>query len=127
MTHLDVFTILAGVAWADGALAESEANMLCRAILIADLTPDERDQAGLLLEAPVTVPDHYVATLPPESRRDLYRAACRMAIADKVLSESELGLLVKLREVLEISTDAAHEIERDIPGFDRRTASLSPP
>src|SRR4051812_34301609 len=103
--HLDVFTILAAVAWADGVLAESEANALCRAILVADLTPDEREEAGLLLEAPVTLPETYVSELGAEARSDVYRAACRMAAVDKTVSDIERQLLVRLRETLQIAVE----------------------
>ena len=120
VTHLDVFTILAAVAWADGVLAESEANVLVRAILSAELTADERREAGRLLDGPVALPDGFVTTLVPEARAELYLAACRIAVADKSLCESEQSMLVRLRAVLEISAETAEEIERQVAAL-RRT------
>ena len=117
MNQLDVFTILAAVAWADGQLRESEANLLVRVILTADLSPDEREAAGRLLDAPVALPDAVVTTLSPEARRDAYRAACRMAVVDKSVAEPERSLLAQLRGVLGIAHDIADEIEAEFPAL----------
>jgi uncharacterized membrane protein YebE (DUF533 family) len=55
--------------------------------------------------------------MSPESRRGVYRAACRMAIVDHVFSHTERATLAKLRELLAIPEDIAHEIEADVPGL----------
>ena len=115
VTQLDAFKILAAVAWADGVLRESEANLLVRVILTADLLPDEREAAGKLLDAPVTLPDGFALTLAPEARRDTYRAACRMAVVDRAVAEPERQLLARLRDVLGLAHDIADEIEAEFP------------
>lgn len=114
---LSVIRMWAAVAWADGVLAESEAEGLRRLIRTADLTPEERDAAGQLLENPVSLPETFLTSLSPEARRGVYRAACRMAVVDHDFSETEKKQLARMRELLAIPEDIAHEIESDIPGL----------
>lgn len=114
---LSVIRMWAAVAWADGVLAESEAEGLRRLIRTADLTPEEREVSGGFLEAAVSLPDTYLTAMTPESRRGVYRAACRMAIVDHVFSDTEKKLLGRLRELLAIPEDIASEIESDVPGL----------
>jgi uncharacterized tellurite resistance protein B-like protein len=68
-----------------------------------------------LLEAEVHLPETYLRELDPEARRGIYRAACRMAIVDHVLHETERRMLDKLRDMLAVTHEAASEIEHDIP------------
>jgi uncharacterized tellurite resistance protein B-like protein len=114
---LGVIRMWAAIAWADGVLAEAEAEGLRRLIRTAELTPDEREDASKLLETEVTLPDTYLTTLSPESRRGIYRAACRMAVVDHVFSQSERQMLAKLRDLLGVPADIATEIEADVPGL----------
>jgi uncharacterized membrane protein YebE (DUF533 family) len=113
---LSVIRLWASVAWADGVLAESEAEGLRRLIRSADLTPDEREEASRFLDGKVAPPDT-IELLAPEARRGIYRAACRMAVVDHVLSTTERSVLDRLRGVLQIGDDVAREIEADIPGL----------
>lgn len=114
---LSVIKIWAAVAWADGVLAESEAEGLRRLIRSAELTEDERTSALALLDQQVPLPEAFLATLSPEARRGVYRAACRMAVVDHSFSETERMLLERLRAVLAVPLDVALEIEADVPGL----------
>ncbi len=114
---LSVIRVWAAVAWADGVLAEAEAEGLRRLIRTADLTTEERTAAAKVITEEVKLPDAYLAELSPEARRGIYRAACRMAIVDHVFTKTERGVLNRLRDQLDIPGDIAQEIESDIPGL----------
>lgn len=116
---LSVIRMWAAIAWADGVLAEAEAEGLRRLIRTADLTADERTAASRLLEEQTTLPETYLTTMSPESRRGVYRAACRMAVVDRVFSQPERSVLERLRDLLAIPADIAHEIEADVPGLSK--------
>jgi uncharacterized membrane protein YebE (DUF533 family) len=115
---LSVIRVWAAVAWADGVLAEAEAEGMRRLIRSADLTPDERTGASKYLDGRVDLPDVYLANLSPDSRRGIYRAACRMAVVDHVFAHAERRMLDRLQGLLAIPTDIAQEIEADIPGLE---------
>lgn len=112
-----VIRMWAAVAWADGVLAEAEAQSLRRLIRTAELTADERTAATRLIETEVQLPDTYLTAMSPESRRGVYRAACRMAVVDHVFADAERRMLGKLRDLLGIPSDVAQEIEADVPGL----------
>ena len=115
---LSVIKVWAAVAWADGVLAEAEAEGMRRLIRSADLTNEERSAALTYLDSRVEMPELYLKNLNPESRRGIYRAACRMAVVDHVFAHAERRLLDRLREVLAIPADIAQEIEADVPGME---------
>ncbi len=115
---LSVIRVWAAVAWADGVLAEAEAEGMRRLIRSADLTPDERGAATAFLDARVDLPELYLKNLNPESRRGIYRAACRMAVVDHVFARAERKLLDRLQSMLGVPADIAREIEADIPGIE---------
>jgi uncharacterized membrane protein YebE (DUF533 family) len=112
---LTVIRVWAAVAWADGVLAEAEAEGLRRLIRSADLSVDERTLALQTLEGEVALPAAYLTSLSPDARRGIYRAACRMAIVDHVFHASEKMVLEKLRGLLGVPEDVAQEIEADLP------------
>ena len=114
---LNVIRMFAAVAWADGVLAEAEAEGLRRLIRTAELTADERATALRFVEAYTTLPDAYLTSMSPDARRGIYRAACRMAVVDHDFSETEKKTLKKLRALLGVPDDIATEIEADIPGL----------
>lgn len=114
---MSVIRVWAAIAWADGVLAEAEAEGLRRLIATAELTADERAQARTLLDAHTALPDAYLDTLKPEARRGIYRAACRMAVVDRAFAASEREMLQKLRAKLGIPDEVAAEIEADVPGL----------
>lgn len=116
---LSVIRMWAAVAWADGVLADSEAEGLRRLIKTADLSAEDRAEASKVLDGTVALPETYLSTMTPESRRGVYRAACRMAIVDHVFTDSEQKLLGRLRELLMIPAEIAAEIEADVPGLSR--------
>jgi uncharacterized membrane protein YebE (DUF533 family) len=115
---LSVIRVWAAVAWADGMLAEAESEGMKRLIRTADLTPEERSAALTFLDGKVDLPDVYLANLSPESRRGIYRAACRMAVVDHVFAHAERRMLDRLQGLLAIPQDIAHEIEADVPGME---------
>lgn len=115
---LSVIKVWAAVAWADGMLAEAEAEGMRRLIRTADLTGDERATAMGYLDQRVEMPELYLKNLNPESRKGIYRAACRMAVVDHVFATAERKLLDRLQTVLGIPMDIAQEIEADVPGME---------
>ena len=115
---LNVIKVWAAVAWADGVLAEAEAEGMRRLIRTADLTNEERSAAMAYLETRAEMPELYLKNLNPESRRGIYRAACRMAVVDHVFANAERRMLDRLRDVLAIPADIAGEIEADVPGME---------
>jgi uncharacterized tellurite resistance protein B-like protein len=114
---LSVIRIWAAMAWADGVLAEAEAEGLHRLIRDAELTPAERVAAGTMLETPVSLDDLNLTTLPIEARKGIYRAACKLAVVDRHLAPAEQAMLVRVRDVLGVPAEAAAEIQADIPSF----------
>jgi uncharacterized membrane protein YebE (DUF533 family) len=114
---VSVIRVWAAVAWADGVLAEAEAEGLRRLIRNAELTAGERTDATKLLEARVELPQLYLQNVNAEARRGIYRAACRMAIVDHVFAHAERKLLDRLQTMLGIPKEIAHEIEADVPGL----------
>lgn len=115
---LQVIKVWAAVAWADGVLAEAEAEGMRRLIRTADLSNEERTQALSFLDTKTDLPELYLANLNPESRKGIYRAACRMAMVDHVFASAERRLLDRLLGVLGIPADIAQEIEADVPGME---------
>ena len=115
---LSVIRVWAAVAWADGLLAEAEAEGMRRLIRSADLTNDERQAATGFLDQRVELPELYMKNLNPESRRGIYRAACRMAVVDHVFAHAERKMLDRLQGMLGIPLDIAQEIEADVPGME---------
>ena len=47
----------------------------------------------------------------------MYRAACRLAVVDRVFSVTERALLDRLRNGLGIPVDLAQQIEAEVPGL----------
>lgn len=89
-----------------------------RLIRSADLTPDERGSATTFLDSRTELPELYLKNLNPESRRGIYRAACRMAVVDHVFAHAERKMLDRLQGMLGIPAEIAQEIEADIPGLE---------
>jgi uncharacterized membrane protein YebE (DUF533 family) len=116
---LSVLRMWAAVAWADGVLAEAEAEGLRRLLRNADLSGEERAEALRLLEEHVALPERYLTDMSPEARRGVYRAACRLAVVDHVFTRSERSMLDRIRALLGVPDDIAHEIEADVPGLPR--------
>jgi len=115
---VSVIRVWAAVAWADGVLAEAEAEGLRRLIRNAELTAGEREAATKLLDKRVELPELYLQNVNAEARRGIYRAACRMAIVDHVFAHAERKMLDRLQTMLGIPKEIAHEIEADVPGLE---------
>jgi hypothetical protein len=92
-------------------MAEPERQALRRLIDGAELTAADREAANAMLAAPVDLADGGLDGLSPDSRRGIYKAACRMAAVDREVAASERALLVRLRDALGITVDDAREIE----------------
>jgi len=114
---LSVIRVWAAVAWADGMLAEAEAEGMRKLIRAAELTTVERASATKLLDRKITLPSVYLQNLNPDARRGIYRAACRMAVVDHVFAHAERQMLDRLQDLLNIPEEIAVEIEADIPGL----------
>jgi uncharacterized membrane protein YebE (DUF533 family) len=114
---LSVIRVWAAIAWADGVLADVEAEGLRRLIRNADLHPDGRKAATAFLQDRTDLPDVYLSSLNPEARRGIYRAACRMAVVDHVFAHAERRMLDRLQGLLAIPREIALEIEADVPGM----------
>jgi uncharacterized membrane protein YebE (DUF533 family) len=114
---LSVIRIWAAIAWADGKLAEAEAEGLRRLIGSGDLAEQERAAANAMLAQKTELPTTYLSNMAPDARRGVYRAACRMAMVDHVFAASERAMLDKLRAQLGVPADIALEIEADVPGL----------
>jgi uncharacterized membrane protein YebE (DUF533 family) len=114
---MSAIRVWAAMAWADGVLADSEAEGLRRLIATAELTDDERTLARTFLDSAQPLPETYLDTVKPEARRGIYRAACRMAVVDHEVAPTEKTMLEKLRTLLGIPADTAQEIEADVPGL----------
>jgi len=115
---VSVIRVWAAIAWADGVLAEAEAEGLRRLIRNAELTAGEREAATKLLDKRVELPELYLQNVNAEARRGIYRAACRMAIVDHVFAHAERKMLDRLQTMLGIPKDIAREIEADVPGLE---------
>jgi uncharacterized tellurite resistance protein B-like protein len=114
---LDVIRVWAAIAWADGELQAPEAEGLRRLVRNADLTDEERAAASKFLAEPVAMPETYLTSLTPIERRGVYRAGCKVAVVDHVLTLTERRVLDRLRELLGIPEEDAKEIEEGIPGL----------
>lgn len=114
---MSAIRVWAAMAWADGVLADSEAEGLRRLIATAELTAEERTLATTFLDAAQPLPETYLDNIKPEARRGIYRAACRMAVVDLEVASAEKKMLEKLRTQLGIPAETAQEIEADVPGL----------
>jgi uncharacterized membrane protein YebE (DUF533 family) len=114
---LSVIRVWAAMAWADGVIADSEAQALRRLIGAAELDDDERTQAYRFLDQKVELDTVGVEHLSEDARRGIYRAACRMAAVDRAIAPQERSFLDRLRGHLAIGEEVAHEIEAGIPGL----------
>jgi uncharacterized membrane protein YebE (DUF533 family) len=114
---LSVIRMWAAVAWADGVMADAELDSLNQLIRTADLTEDERTAARKFLHTRTGLPETYLTNLAPEARRGVYRAACRIAVVDRVFTATERALLDRMRNLLGVPAEVAQELEADVPGM----------
>lgn len=114
---LSVIRVWAAMAWADGSIAEPEAQALRRLIGAAELDDAERIVAYRFLDQRVELDTVGVESLSDDARRGIYRAACRMAIVDRAIAPEERRLLERLRGHLGIAEEVARDVEAGIPGL----------
>ena len=112
---LTVIRLWASIAWADGKLADRERESLRRLIGLANLDDDEAPLAEVLLVERAELPAQ-VAEMTDETKKGVYRAACRIAMVDDELAETERAVLDQLRDRLGLSSDAVKQIEYAVPG-----------
>jgi uncharacterized membrane protein YebE (DUF533 family) len=113
---LTLIRVWAGVAWADGRVADAEREALSRLIDNAELTAADRALANGFLTTKVELDEAGLDGLSPDARKGIYKAACRMAAVDREVTAAERSFLVRLRDHLGVSVDDAREIEASIPG-----------
>ena len=104
-TFLSVIRVWAALAWADGVIAEPEAEAMKRLIAGADLTDDERQEAHGFLETKIDLSTANVEGLSDKVRQGIYRAAYRLAKVDLEVADEERSFLGRLREGLSLSDD----------------------
>lgn len=114
---LSVIRMWAAIAWADGDLAEPEADGLRRLIKTADLTPAERTAAEQMIQRKVVLAERDFSELDPAARYGIYRAACKMAVVDHVFAVTERQMLDKMRTLLGLTDEVASHIESGVPGI----------
>ncbi len=114
---LTVIRVWAAVAWADGVIAPAEADGFRRLIDASNLGAEDKALARGFLSQKVELTDVSLGHLSNDARGGIYRAACRMALADNEVAASERSLLERLREKLEIPAEHAKLIEAQVPGF----------
>lgn len=114
---LHVIRVWAAMAWADGKIADSEADALRRLIGVAELTDAERATADGFLTARVDLDTASLAGLSVDAKKGVYRAACRLAAVDREVVSGERAFLTKLAAGLGLAADAVTEIERSVPGL----------
>ena len=114
---LHVIRVWAAMAWADGKIADSEADALRRLIGVAELTGDERATADSFLASRVELDTEALSGLSGDAKKGVYRAACRLAAVDREIASGERAFLNKLAAGLDLGADAVAEIERGVPGL----------
>ena len=115
-TFLSVIRVWAAVAWADGVIADAEAEALKRLVAGADLTDEERAEALGFLETKVELSTAGVDELGDSVKHGIYRAAYRLAKVDLNIAEEERSFLTKLRDGLGLSAEVGTEIEASVDG-----------
>lgn len=113
-TFLSVIRVWAGVAWADGVIAEAEAEAMKRLIAGADLTDAERVEANGFLTKKVELETENISGLSDTVREGIYRAAYRLAKVDLEVANEERDFLGRLREGLSLSAEVCEGIEASI-------------
>jgi uncharacterized membrane protein YebE (DUF533 family) len=114
---LSVIRVWAAMAWADGSIADPEAQALRRLIAAADLDGDEKTTAYKFLDSKVDLDTAGIEALSEDARRGIYRAAARMAAVDGNVATAERALLDRLGGHLGIAAEVAKDIEAGIPGL----------
>lgn len=112
--HLSVIRIWAALAWADGVIADAEAEAMKKLISMADLSDRDRRVALGWLQQKVELDTSNVTSLGEESRQSIYRAAVKLAVVDLELADEERGFLRRLRQGLSIDDAVAEDIEAGI-------------
>ena len=117
---LSVIRVWAAVAWADGVLAEAEAEGLRRLIRTAELTADERARRDEVpRRARSTLPDTYLHE-PRRPRRAAASIARRAGWPSSITCSRTPSARCSTgcADLLGIPAEIAQEIEADVPGIE---------
>lgn len=111
---VDVIRVWAAMAWADGVMVESEADALRRLIAAADLTREEREHALGFITTKVELSTVHLESLSSQAKLGFYRAACKLAMVDGTIADSERAALQRLQRGMVIPDDIARDLEEDV-------------
>ncbi len=103
--------IWAAAAWADGVIAEEEAQSMKMVIDIAKLSDDEKKTALGWLENKVELEDVDVSGISQDSRVNIYSATLGVITVDNEVADKERKFLERLRKTLDIDEVLAAELE----------------
>jgi len=102
--------IWAAAAWADGVIADEEAESMRMVIGMAKLTDEEREAGLAMLENKVELDDIDVSSLAEDDRLNIYSATLGVITVDNKVVATELAFLDRLRAALGIDEDKAAEL-----------------
>ena len=98
----DVFVALAAVGWADGALAEDEADAIVRMAAEEGLEVEEIVEIEEATKNPVEVGEIDTRNLTKDDRLFIYAVGAWIARVDGVVMPEEITALNKLAEALKL-------------------------
>jgi len=99
--------VWAAAAWADGVIADEEAQGMKAFLSVAKLSSKEVQTALGWLDEKVELDDVDIAAIPADNRQNIYAAALGVVAIDNEVSDSEKQFLECLRAALEIAEDTA--------------------
>lgn len=117
-TVLAIIRAWAATAWADGEIADEEAEALRRLIKYSDLPEAEQAKAREWLDESVELETDPLARLSDQRKLFIYRVAVEVAKVDQRLEGPERSLLDQLREALGIPADRAGAVELEVRAKD---------
>jgi uncharacterized tellurite resistance protein B-like protein len=103
---MDVFRALAAIAWADGAVAEAEANALRSAARAAKLGPADLARVDAMLASRVDLADLGPLRLERDEAELLFALACMMSAADGTVADGERAAVARLGDLLGLDAEA---------------------
>ena len=110
---LSSLRIWVATAWADGALAEPERAALRRLIGYATMPEDFKATAYAWLDAPIELEVGDLHELSEVRRSFIYSVAASLTRVDDRVDPTEVGLLEKLREALDVDPAKAGTLPLD--------------
>lgn len=105
--------VWAAAAWADGVIADEEAQGMKAFLSVAKLSSKEVQTALGWLDEKVELDDVDIAAIPADNRQNIYAAALGVVAIDNEVSDSEKQFLERLRAALEIAEDTAAAMHKE--------------